>query len=145
VERKIAELIDGSRIPVTGRRGEDIRSEIFYPDVKSRKVTPKKYFTQMKKAESDGYNFIKLKHNNIFYYLWRVGKTKKFLSKSINIRPLYLLDIMWPETGFKWLQHISSTCPDHKIPCVIMHRPYVCYEVAFVLFYFIFFHFVLYS
>lgn len=133
VERKIADLVNGVRIPVNGRRGEDIGSPLFYPDVKSRVTVPKTYFDIMKKCEQDGYNFIKLKHNNLYYYMWRVGDTLKFLGGTLSIRPTYLLDIIWPQTGFKWLEHISETSPDDKLPCVIMHRPYVQYKDAIVL------------
>ena len=133
VERNIAELLGGVRIPVTGRRGEDIKSDIFYPDVKSRLTVPKTYFYNMEAAEAAQHNMIKLLHQSVYYCLWRVGDTKNFLNRSLTPCPIYLLDIRWPQTGFTWLEHIKETSPDNKVPCVILHRPYVKYKDALVL------------
>lgn len=133
VERKVAELLNGERKPVTGRKGEDIIHPLLYPDVKSRVEVPKTFFVNMKFFE-DNYNttILSFWNEDSQYLLWRLKNTDQILNGKWGFRR-ESHHKTWPKLPFEWFDHIASTCPKDKIPVVILHRSYLRYEECLVL------------
>ena len=138
MERKVADLLGGTRKPVTGRKGEDITHPLLYPDVKSRIQVPKTFFDNIEFYEKNHsttvLSFLADKEGfPNWYLLWRLENTERILNGKWNFRRSR--DQSWPKLPLEWMDHIASTSPENKIPIVVLHRPRLEYGKCLVLAY----------
>lgn len=112
VEREIAELLGGERIPILGRPDRDVTDSYgLWVDVKSRVSVSPLYLRLLDKAISDGYEgFI---HNGVLFLPISdfIGKTK-----------FQVIDKHLAAVAKTWLTHIAESCPSDRLPCIVLHR-----------------------